>query len=139
VGIEGAGQVVAVGDDVSEYEVGDHVLSLGRANWAEQVSGQVNQFVKIPKALDWASAAQLKANPPSAHLILENYAALEADDWIIQNAANSAVGRHIIQGCKARGVRSINVVRRAELIPELEALGADIVVVDSENMAEIVS
>lgn len=138
VGIEGAGEVVAVGDDVSEYQVGDHVLSLGRANWAEQVSGEVNQFVKIPKELDWASAAQLKANPPSAHLMLENYAALEPGDWIIQNAANSAVGRHIIQGCKARGVHSINVVRREALIPELEALGADLVVVDSENMAEMV-
>lgn len=138
VGIEGAGEVIAVGEGVTEYVVGDHVLSLGRANWAEQVSGEGSQFVKIPKELDWASAAQLKANPPSAHLMLENYATLERGDWIIQNAANSAVGRHIIQGCKARGVHSINIVRRAELIPELEALGADVVVVDSDNLADIV-
>ena len=96
VGIEGAGEVIAVGEGVSEYQIGDHVLCLGRANWAEQVSGEANQFIKIPKELDWASAAQLKANPPSAHLMLENYATLEPGDWIIQNAANSAVGRHAV-------------------------------------------
>lgn len=135
VGIEGAGEVIAVGAGVEEYQVGDHVLSLGRANWSEQVCGDCNQFVKIPAALNWTSAAQLKANPPSAHLMLEDYMDLKPGDWIIQNAANSAVGRHVIQGCKARGVHSINVVRRAELIPELEALGADVVVVDSDNLA----
>lgn len=138
VGIEGAGEVIAVGDGVDEYQVGDHVLSLGRANWSEQVSGDCNQFVKLPKELDWASAGQLKANPPSAFLMLENYVTLQAGDWIIQNAANSAVGRHVIQGCKARGVHSINVVRRAELIPELEALGADVVVVDGDDLAAVV-
>ena len=138
VGIEGAGEVIAVGDGVDEYQVGDHVLSLGRANWSEQVCGDASQFVKIPSELDWSSAAQLKANPPSAYLMLENYTELSAGDWIIQNAANSAVGRHVIQGCKARGVHSINIVRRAELIPELEALGADVVVVDNDNMADTV-
>lgn len=138
VGIEGAGEVIALGDGVSEYQLGDHVLSLGRANWAEQVSGEAKQFVKIPDELDWASAAQLKANPPSAHLMLENYTELEPGDWIIQNAANSAVGRHIIQGCKSRGVHSVNVVRRAELIPQLEALGADVVVLDGADLAETV-
>lgn len=135
VGIEGAGEVIAVGDGVDEYQVGDHVLSLGRANWSEQVCGDATQFVKIPTELDWNNAAQLKANPPSAFLMLENYVELNAGDWVIQNAANSAVGRHVIQGCKARGLHSINVVRRAELIPELEALGADLVVVDSDNLA----
>jgi NADPH:quinone reductase-like Zn-dependent oxidoreductase len=135
VGIEGAGEVIAVGDGVDEYQVGDHVLSLGRANWSEQVCGDTTQFVKIPTELDWNNAAQLKANPPSAFLMLENYVELNAGDWVMQNAANSAVGRHVIQGCKARGLHSINVVRRAELIPELEALGADLVVVDSDNLA----
>ncbi len=138
VGIEGAGEVTAIGDNVDEYQVGDRVLSLGRANWSEEVSGECNQFVKLPAELDWTDAAQLKANPPSAYLMLENYVTLKPGDWIIQNAANSAVGRHVIQGCKARGLNSINVVRRAELIPELEALGADVVVVDDENLAATV-
>ena len=134
MGIEGAGKVVAVGEGVSEMQVGDHVMSLGRANWSEQISGPVEQFIPIPAELDWQDAAQLKANPPSAELMLSQYETLEAGDWAVQNAANSAVGRHVISFCKARGIKSINVVRRLELIPELEALGADIVVVDSEDL-----
>ena len=37
VGIEGAGEVIAVGPDVDGLKVGDKVMSLGRANWAEVV------------------------------------------------------------------------------------------------------
>ena len=42
VGIEGAGVVAAVGAGVTEFAVGDHVLSMGRANWAETVAGDAN-------------------------------------------------------------------------------------------------
>lgn len=136
VGIEGAGEVIAVGEAVTELKVGDHVMSLGRANWAEQVSGPVEQFIPVPAQLPWKDAAQLKANPPSAELMLSQYETLEAGDWVVQNAANSAVGRHVISFCKARGLKSINVVRRLELIPELEALGADIVLVDSDDLGD---
>lgn len=138
VGIEGAGIVSAVGEGVTDVSVDDHVLSMGRANWAEKVTADVNQFVPIPKALPWEQAAQLKANPPSAHLMLTDYVDLNPGDWVIQNAANSAVGRHLIAFCKARGFRSINIVRREALIDELTALGADLVIVDSDNIAEVV-
>ncbi len=127
VGIEGAGEVLAVGADV-DLAPGDHVLSLGRANWAEQVKGEASQFIRIPKSLPWRDAAQLKANPPSAHLMLSDYVDLKPGDWVVQNAANSAVGRHIIRFARARGLKTANIVRRESLIEELTALGADVVV-----------
>jgi len=138
VGIEGAGVVTAIGEGVTELSVGDHVLSMGRANWSEKVTADVNQFIPIPKELPWEQAAQLKANPPSAHLMLSDYVHLQPGDWVVQNAANSAVGRHIIAFCKARGFRSINIVRRESLIDELKKLGADIVIVDSDDLANVV-
>ncbi len=136
VGIEGAGEVIAIGDGVTEYKIGDHVLSMGRANWTDVVCDDGNRFVPVPKELSWEDAAQLKANPPSAHLMLQDYVDLQPGDWVIQNAANSAVGRHVISFCKARGLRSINVVRRADLIDELTAHGGDIVVVQSDRLAD---
>ncbi|MBX2881986.1 MAG: zinc-dependent alcohol dehydrogenase family protein [Granulosicoccus sp.] len=138
VGIEGAGIVSAIGDGVTEFKIGDHVLSMGRANWSEKVTADVNQFIPIPKELPWEQAAQLKANPPSAHLMLTDYVELQPGDWVIQNAANSAVGRHIIAFCKSRGLRSINIVRRDSLIEELSALGADVVINDSGDLGKIV-
>ncbi len=132
VGIEGAGIVVETGTDVSEFAVGDHVLSLGRSNWAEFVVDEASRFIPLPKALSWQDAAQLKANPPSAHLMLTDYVDLDKGDWVIQNAANSAVGRHVISFCKARGLRSVNLVRKQTQVQELEQLGADCVLVDEQ-------
>ena len=136
IGIEGAGEVVAVGPDVSGLAVGDRVMSLGRSNWAEKVQADAAQFIRLPQDLDWAHAAQIKANPPSAHLMLETYVDLKQGDWVIQNAANSAVGRHIIRMARARGYRTVNVVRRDSPVPELTDLGADLVLVDGDDLAE---
>lgn len=69
-------------------------------------------------------------NPPTAVLLLREYVDLQPGDWVAQNAANSGVGRLVIAIAKTRGLRTINFVRRAELVAELKAAGGDIVVVD---------
>ena len=78
----------------------------------------------------------MKANPPSAHLMLTDYVDLAKGDWIIQNAANSAVGRHVISFCSERGINSINVVRRPELVDELLEIGATQVIVESAELGK---
>ena len=55
---------------------------------------------------------------------------------MIQDVANSAVGRHLIVLAKARGVHTINVVRRDDVAAELRALGADVVLKDGPDLAE---
>jgi hypothetical protein len=44
--------------------------------------------------------------------------------------------RWVIAFAKKRGLKTINVVRRPELIEELKKLGADVVVVDSQGLAK---
>lgn len=136
VGIEGAGGVRQLGPGVTTLQEGDHVISLGRANWAQQVKADAAQFIRIPRALDFRQAAMLKANPPTAHLMLRDYVDLQPDDWVIQNAANSAVGRHVIRLAGTRGIKTVNVVRRPGPVKELKALGGDVVVVDGPDLAE---
>ena len=80
----------------------------------------------------------LRINPPTALLLLSDIVALKPGDWIIQNVANSAVGRLVIRLARARGVRTMNVVRRESLFAELRALGADACVVDGPELAETV-
>ena len=136
LGIEGAGRVIDMGSDINTLAVGDHVISLDRANWAQRVRVPAKRVVKIPKELSFHDAAMLKANPPSAHLILQNNVELKEGDWVIQNAANSAVGRHLIRLAAKRGVKTINIVRRKALIEELSSIGADLVIVDSIDLAK---
>ena len=55
---------------------------------------------------------------------------------MVQNAANSGVGRWVIAFAKTRGLKTVNIVRRPELVAELEAIGGDVVVVDSTDVPE---
>ena len=78
----------------------------------------------------------LAINPPTAALLLSEYVDLQPGEWVVQNAANSGVGRWVIAFAKTRGLKTVNIVRRPELAAELEAIGGDVVVVDSPDVPE---
>lgn len=136
LGIEGAGRILAVGAGVTGLAEGDPVMIFGRANWVERVCLDAGLVFKLPPELDIVQAAMMKANPASALLMLRDYVALKPGDWVVQNAANSAVGHHVIAFAKARGLHSANVVRREGLEKELNALGGDLVMLDGADLGE---
>lgn len=125
IGNEGVGRVVGMGAGVEGFGTGDLVLPMGRANWAQFLCVDAAQAVRLPGGVDPFQAAMLVVNPLSAWGMVEDFVRLEPGDWIVQNAANSAVGRCVIQIARARGIRTLNVVRRPELAEELAVLGAD--------------
>ena len=135
-GAECLGRVAAVGAGVTHLKPGDLVINLQRENWAQRRRVREDDAVPIPPGLDLAQAAMLKINPPTALLLLEDHVALKPGDWVIQDVANSAVGRHIIALAKARHVRTINVVRRDDVTTELRDLSADVVLKDGPDLAE---
>ena len=136
LGIEGVGTITAVGEGVNELALGDRVMSLGRTNWAEEIQVSSGAVVKVPKDADVQQLSMLKVNPATAMFMLERYVNLKPGDWVIQNAANSAVGRYIIQLAKTKGVKTLNVVRRTELVGELRKIGADVVLLDGDDLAK---
>jgi trans-2-enoyl-CoA reductase len=137
-GHEAAGVVIERGSEVSSLDVGDKVIPLlGAGCWCQHLTAEEQFFAKLPTEVDLLQASMLRVNPVTAWRLLKDYQTLQPGDWVAQNAANSGVGRSLIQIAKAKGLRSINFVRRPELIPELQALGADIVVLDNdEGLAE---
>ena len=135
-GIEGAGTVSAVGSSVTGLKVGDKVMSLARTNWVQQIRDKAETFIRLPAEVDLAQAAMLKVNVATAYLMLTTYVPLSKGDWLIQDAANSGVGVDLIRLAHADGIRTVNVVRRAELIEPLKKLGADVVVVDAPDLAD---
>ncbi|HEY2663375.1 MAG TPA: zinc-binding dehydrogenase, partial [Candidatus Binataceae bacterium] len=90
----------------------------------------------LPPNADPQQSSMLAINPPTAALLLSEYVDLKAGEWVVQNSANSAVGRWVIAFAKARGLKTVNIVRRPELVAELEAIGGDVVVVDSPNVSK---
>jgi mitochondrial enoyl-[acyl-carrier protein] reductase / trans-2-enoyl-CoA reductase len=135
-GAEGLGRVTAIGPGVTGVTPGDLVINMQRENWAQRRRVRSEDAIPLPSGLDLAQAAMLRINPPTALLLLEDHVALAPGDWIIQNVANSAVGRHVIVLANARGVRTVNLVRRDDVGGELRDLGADVVLKDGPDLAE---
>jgi len=135
-GAEGVGQVEKVGNGIFDLKAGDHVLSLASLTWTEFGVVQAKDLLKIRKEIDLISGAQLLINPPTAYCMLKFYEDLKPGDFIIQNAANSGVGRAVIQLARAFGLKSINLVRDRsdieELRKELKSIGADYVFTEQE-------
>jgi NADPH:quinone reductase-like Zn-dependent oxidoreductase len=134
-GAECVGRVAAVGTGVAALRPGDLVINLQRENWTQRRRSAADDAIPIPAGLDLKQAAMLRINPATAQLLLEDHVALRPGDWVIQNVANSAVGRHLIVIAKSRSVRTLNVVRRDDVAAELRALGADVVLADGLDLA----
>jgi len=135
-GAECVGRIAAVGAGVGDLRPGDLVVNMQRENWTQRRRIRAEDAIPLPAGLDLAQAAMLRINPATALLLLEDHVAVKSGDWVIQDVANSAVGRHLIVLAKARGIRTINVVRRDDVVAELMALGADVVLVDGPDLPE---
>jgi trans-2-enoyl-CoA reductase len=136
-GFEGAGVVVEVGANVSNITKGALViLPHNVGTWREAVAVKATELVAVPPEIDPVHASMLKINPLTAWRLLHGYVDLARGDWLIQNAANSAAGRAVIQIAHELGFKTVNVVRRAELINELRAEGGDVVLIDGEKVRD---
>jgi mitochondrial enoyl-[acyl-carrier protein] reductase / trans-2-enoyl-CoA reductase len=137
-GHEGCGEVEELGSAVESLEKGDLVIPIeGNSCWAQHATAAEHHFAKLPEQIDRVQASMLRINPLTAWRLLKGFMDLEKGDVIAQNAANSGVGRALIQIAKQAGVHTINFVRRPELIGELKAIGADSVFLDNdEGLAE---
>ncbi len=134
-GAECVGRVVAIGPGVSGLAPGDLVIGMQRENWVQKRRLAAQDLITLPSGIDIRQAAMLRVNPATARLMLDDLVPLKRGEWIAQNAANSAVGRMVIALARERGIRTVNVVRRAELIPQLTALGADLCLVDGPEFS----
>lgn len=133
-GFEGIGRVERAGRDAG-YAVGDRVFPpLGSGTFRERLRCRGADCLPAPEG-DAAQLALLTVNGPTAAVLLEDFVALQPGDWLVQNAANSSCGRYLIGLARLAGVRTVNVVRRPEMVDELAALGGDAVLVDGPDLA----
>jgi len=135
-GTEGVGQVTEVAPDVESLTVGQTVFLAGYSTWQQEVTGPAGSFIPLPEGADIQQLSMLMINPITAFRLLESFTTLQEGDWIVQNAANSAVGGYLIQMAKKRGIQTINIVRRESAVQALIEMGADKVIIDGPDLAE---
>jgi NADPH:quinone reductase-like Zn-dependent oxidoreductase len=139
LGIQGVGRVSAVGRDVRYLKEGDRVITPPFVpSMVERVKTNATWMRPLPNA-DVSQLSMIGCNPATAYLLLTEFVKVKAGDWILHNGANSSVGRSVIPVAKTWGVKTVNVVRRPELVDEMKKLGGDVVLVDGPDLSKRVA
>jgi len=138
-GSEGVAEVISVGSGVKDLKQGDLVVPSrqGVGTWRSHATVKSEDVLAVPnaKGVKPEYLATLSVNPATALRLLEDFETLKSGDVIIQNGANSMVGLSVIQLANARGIKTINIIRRGrtdyeELVERMKNYGAFIVVGD---------
>jgi NADPH2:quinone reductase len=128
-GGEGAGRVVAVGQDVSGVKPGDRVASTSlRGSYAELARVPTDKLVPVPDQVETSVAAAVLLQGLTAHYLVTSTYPLAHGSWCLIHAAAGGVGLLLCQIAKARGARVIGTVSTEEKAALAMQAGADHVV-----------
>ena len=138
-GFEGSGRVVTSGGGaIGRFLLGKEVACAageGDGTWAEYACVSAQQCAPLKRGTDVRQASMLLTNPLTAIVLLET-AKRAGHRAFVQNAAAGALGKMLVRLCKREGLPMVNVVRRADQAAALRAIGAEHVIVMSEDGAE---
>ncbi|BBH69933.1 trans-2-enoyl-CoA reductase [Actinoplanes sp. OR16] len=139
LGGEGVGTVVEAGADVTAVRTGDTVLVLPSpqpGTWQDEVVVPQRFVVRADPAADPVQLATAGINAATAYLLLGFGGPRQPGDWVVQTAANSGLGAFVIALAKRAGLRTLNVVRRADAAERVLALGGDVAVVSDDTLLD---
>lgn len=125
LGLECAGEVVAVGEGVTSHKIGDRVCALlAGGGYAERVNVPAGQALPIPKGLTFEQAAALPEVFATAYLNLFIEARLAPGERVLLHAGASGVGTAGIQLCNMNGSPSFVTAGSDDKVERCVALGA---------------
>ena len=125
LGLECAGVVEEVGEDVSTFSTGDRVCALlAGGGYAQRVNVPVGQVVPIPEGLDFAQAAALPEVFATAYLNIFMEANAKPGESVLVHAGASGVGTAAIQMCRVFGNPCYVTVGSDEKVRRCVELGA---------------
>ncbi|MFK2904941.1 NAD(P)H-quinone oxidoreductase [Dyella ginsengisoli] len=128
IGLEVAGEVVAVGSEVRGFKVGDRVMSItGGGGYAEYARFDYRMAMLIPEGLDYIHAAAIPEVFVTAHEALIHLGRLEAGESALIHAAAGGVGSAAVQLARSTGAR-VFATTEAKKADRVHALGADVVI-----------
>ena len=150
---DGAGEVVAIGDGVTRFAVGDRVTGSYFARWIDgrlrpeiidqlgcTLDGMLSEYavldeqwaVRLPDHLSWHEAATLTCAGLTAWSALTGAEIPQPGQWVL-TIGSGGVALFALQFAKLAGCRVVAVTSRAEKVDKLRALGADLVVSSTDT------
>jgi NADPH2:quinone reductase len=138
IGHEGAGVVERVGRDVTDVKPGDRVAyAMVRGSYAEYAVVPAAQLVTIPDGVETTTAAAVMLQGMTAHYLTHSTFPLERGQTCLVHAAAGGTGGLIVQMARHRGARVIGTTSTAEKAAAARALGADEVIIYTQQDFEI--
>lgn len=127
-GLELAGEVQGLGPGARRFAEGDRVMAVvGGGGQAELAVVHERAVMPVPAGLDWAQAGGLPEVFTTAHDAIFSQARLRSGEHLLVHGAAGGVGSAAVQLARAAGARVSATVRREELRPEVERLGARVI------------
>jgi NADPH2:quinone reductase len=139
IGNEGAGVVLAVGEGVNDFKPGDRVAygSGPIGSYSTVRNMPAHPLVKIPDAIDFATAAAMMLKGLTAQYLLRRVYKVQAGETILFHAAAGGVGTIATQWAKSLGVRVIGTVSTREKAELARANGcAEVIITSEENVVK---
>lgn len=134
-GLELAGEVIGRGAGAERFDEGDRVMSIvGGGGQAELAVVHERLAMPVPDGMDWDKAGGLAEVFFTAHDAIVTQAGLRSGERLLVHGGAGGVGTAAIQIGRALGARVTATVRREELRPEVERLGAT--AIDPEGFEE---
>jgi NADPH2:quinone reductase len=126
-GVEAAGQVVEAGSGAA-FQVGDRVMTFGKAACAEYMVPEPENTFIVPENMTDEEAAAFQLTYQTAHMALIHRAGLQAGEWLLVHAGAGGVGSAAIQiGC-ARGAKVVATAGSDEKLEICRRAGAELAV-----------
>jgi NADPH:quinone reductase-like Zn-dependent oxidoreductase len=131
-GTEAAGVIHAIGEGVTGWKVGDHVMGRARGTFAEYTPMLEGQIMRAPERFSWEQAAAIPSSFLTSYEAVVRYGRLQTGEWLLVAGASSGVGVGAILTAKVLGARTIATTTSPAKAEKLKAIGCD-VVVDSRS------
>ncbi|MBP0629696.1 MULTISPECIES: zinc-binding dehydrogenase [unclassified Cupriavidus] len=125
-GVEFAGEVASVGEQVSGWREGDRVMGHGRGCHAQYVVAAPLALMPVPPGVSWADAAAFPNVFITAHDALVSNGELKAGETVFINGASGGVGMAAVMTAAALGARVIASSRSASKLERLAGYGVDV-------------
>ena len=125
-GIEGAGEIVALGTGVQALQVGQRVMGRCAGAFAEYAVMDAREALPVPPGLPIESAAAVPLTFLVVHDMLVLQGRLKPGEWLLVLGASSGVGVAALQAGKALGARVIGTSGSTDKLAKLKALGLDL-------------
>jgi NADPH:quinone reductase-like Zn-dependent oxidoreductase len=126
-GLDVSGRVVAIGDDVERFQVGDEVFGIANGAYAEFATAKEKKLAHKPSTLSFEDAAVASISGITALQALTDVGQVEAGQSVLVIGASGGVGTYAVQIAKALGATVTGVASgaKADLV---RSLGADRVI-----------